>query len=103
MAKLLNRLSEELYELRLFICKEQRIKTLEYEMSKLEIIENWVSDGHWVLKRELTNEEISIRRNEFIRHNPNELEFEKRKLEALKKYLKEQEENLTDLIGLKLI
>ena len=92
MAKLLYRLSEELYELRLFICKEeQRIKTLEYEMSKLEIIENWVSDGHWVLKRELTDEETSIRRNEFIRHNPNELEFEKRKSEALK-YLKEQEE-----------
>ena len=38
MIKLLNRLSEELYELREFINDEDyRIKTLEYEKSKLDI------------------------------------------------------------------
>ena len=110
MAKLLNRLSEELYELRMFICdEEQRIKTLEYELSKLEITGDWLSDRLRVRKGKLTDEEdkldkeTSMIRNKFIGHNPNKLKFEKRKLEALKKYLKEQEENLTDLTMLKLI
>ena len=62
-----------------------------------------------VRKEELTdeeaklNKEISIIRNKFIGNNLRKLEFEKKRLEALKKYLKEQEENLADLFELKLI
>ena len=104
MAKLLNRLSEELYELRMFICdEEQRIKTLEYELSKLWITEKWLSDRLTFREGKLTDEEekldkeTRIIRDKFIVHNPSKFEFEKRKLEVLKKYLKEQEENLTDL------
>ena len=110
MSKLLNRLSKELYELRLFICDEEhRIKTLECEMSKLKITERWLCDRLTFRKGELTDEEdklvkeTRIIRNKIIRDNPSDLEFEKRKIEALKKYLKEQEENLTDLISLSLI
>ena len=87
MAKLLNRLSEELYELRVFICdEEQRIKTLECEMSKLKITENWLYDRCVARKGKLTDEEdkldkeTSIIRDKIIRHNPCDLEFEKRKL-----------------------
>ena len=113
MTKLLNRLSEELYELRMFICdEEQRIKTLEYEKSKLEINEKRLYDKIVGRNEKLTDEEDKRNKeideirsnNKFINeHNPHALEFEKRKLEALKKYLKEQEENLTDLIRLRLI
>ena len=63
-----------------------------------------------IRKEELTDEEdklgneISIiYNNKFIGDNHQKLEVEKRRLEALKKYFKEQEENLTDLIRLKLI
>ena len=111
MIKLLNRLSEELYELREFINDEDcRIKTLEYEKSKLNIKNNRLFDKRMIRKEKLTDEEdkldgeISIiYRNKFNGDEQRKLEFEKRRLEALKKYLKEQEENLTDLIWLKLI
>ena len=111
MIKLLNRLSEELYELREFINDEDyRIKTLEYEKSKLDIKNNRLFDKRMIRKEKLTDEEdkldgeISIiYRNKFNGDEQRKLEFEKRRLEALKKYLKEQEENLTDLIWLKLI
>ena len=104
MAKLLNKLSEELYELRVFICdEEQRTKTLEYEMSKFEINKKRLYDKLVVRNEKLTDEEDKLNEeiheirsnNKFIsEHNPRELEFEKRKLEALKKYLKEQERKL---------
>ena len=105
MTKLLNRLSEELYELREFIYDEDhRIKTLEYEKSKLEIKKNRLFDKRAVRKEELTDEEDKLNKEiSIIRNNHQKLEFEKRRLEALKKYLKEQEENLTDLIWLGLI
>ena len=99
MAKLLNRLSKELYELRVFICDEEhRIKTLEYEMSKLTITEKWLNDRFIARKWKLTEEEDKLDKEtstirDKIRDNLSNLEFEKRKLEALKKYLKEQEEN----------
>ena len=93
MTKLLNRLSEELYELREFINDEDyRIKTLEYENSKLEIKDNRLFDKRVVRKEELTdeedklNEEISIiYRNKFIGDNHQKLEFEKRRLEAIRR------------------
>ena len=97
MAKLLNRLSKELYELRVFICDE---------MSKLRITGEWLNGRFIARKGELTDEEdkldkeTSVIRDKIIRDNPSNLEFEKRKLEALKKHLKEQEENFTDLISL---
>ena len=111
MTKLLNRLSEELYELREFINDEDhRIKTLEYEKSKLDIKKNKLFVKHVVRKEKLTDEEVKldseiskIYDDEFYKDNLRKLEFEKIKLEALKKYLKEQEENLTDLFKLKLI
>ena len=63
-----------------------------------------------VRKEKLTDEEDKLDKeisiiyhNKFIGDNYQKLEFEKRRLEALKKYLKEQEENLTDLFKLKLI
>ena len=111
MTKLLNRLSEELYELREFIKDEDyHIKTLEYEKSKLEIKNNRLFDKLVVKKEELTDEEDKLYQeintnypNKFNGDNLRKLEFEKKRLEALKKYLKEQEENLTDLFKLKLI
>ena len=111
MTKLLNRLSEELYELREFINDEDhRIKTLEYEKSKLDIKKNKLFVKHVVRKEKLTDEEVKldseiskIYNDKFYKNNLRKLEFEKIKLEALKKYLKEQEENLTDLFELKLI
>ena len=111
MTKLLNRLSEELYELREFIKDEDyRIKTLEYEKSKLEIKNNRLFDKLVVKKEELTDEEDKLYQeintnypNKFNGDNLRKLEFVKKRLEALKKYLKEQEENLTDLFKLKLI
>ena len=111
MTKLLNRLSEELYELREFINDEDhRIKTLEYEKSKLDIKKNRLFDKHVVRKEKLTDEEdkldseiSKIYCDKFYGDNLRKLEFEKKRLEALKKYLKEQEENLTDLFELKLI
>ena len=63
-----------------------------------------------VRKEELTDEEDKLYQetntnypNKFIGDNLRKLEFEKKRLEALKKCLKEQEENLTDLSKLKLI
>ena len=111
MTKLLNRLSEELNELREFINDEDyRIKTLEYEKSKLEIKRNRLLDKRMVKKEELTDEEDNFYKeintnylNKFIGDNLQKLKFEKQRLEALKKYLKEQEKNLTDLFNLKLI
>ena len=107
MTKLLNRLSEELYELREFINNEDyHIKTLEYKESKFRIKDNRLFDKHVVRKEELTDEEDKLYKEINKNHNQydyQKLEFEKRRLEALKKYLKEQEENLTDLICLKLI
>ena len=51
MIKLLNRLSEELYELREFINDEDyRIKTLEYEKSKLDIKKNKLFDKCMIRK-----------------------------------------------------
>ena len=111
MTKLLNRLSEELYELREFINDEDhRIKTLEYEKSKLDIKMNRLFNKSVVRKEKLTDEEDKldselnkIHCDKFYRDNLRKLEFEKKRLEALKKYLKEQEENLTDLFELNLI
>ena len=111
MIKLLNRFSEELYELREFIHDEDhRIKTLEYEKSKLDIKKNRLFDKRVVRKEKLTDEEekldseiSKIYCDKFYGDNLRKLEFEKKRLEALKKYLKEQEENLTDLFELKLI
>ena len=111
MTKLLNRLSEELYELREFINDEDhRIKTLEYEKSKLDIKKNRLFNKSVVRKEKLMDEEdkldseiSKIYYDKFYGDNPRKLEFEKKRLEALKKYLKEQEENLTDLFELKLI
>ena len=111
MIKLLNRLSEELYELREFINDEDyRIKTLEYEKSKLEIKNNRLFDKFMIKKEELKDEEDKLYQeinrnysNKFIGNNLRKLEFEKKRLKALKKYLKEQEEKLTDLFKLKLI
>ena len=113
MTKLLNRLSEELpvYELREFINDEDhRIKTLEYEKSKLDIKMNRLFNKSMVRKEKLTDEEDKldseinkIYYDKFYGDNLRKLEFEKKRLEALKKYLKEQEEHLTDLFELKLI
>ena len=111
MIKLLNTLSEELYELREFINDEDhRIKTFEYEKSKLIIKKNRLFDKRVVRKEKLTDEEdkldsemSKIYFDKFDGDNLRKLEFEKKRLEALKKYLKEQEENLTDLFELKLI
>ena len=111
MIKLLNRLSEELYELREFINDgDYRVKTLEYEKSKLDIKNNKLFDKRMIRKEKLTDEEdkldkeISIIYNDkFNGDKQRQLEFEKRRLEALKKYLKEQKENLTDLFNLNLI
>ena len=97
-------LSEELNELREFINdKDYRIKTLEYEKSKVEIKRKRLFDKRMVKKEELTDEEDNLYKeintnylNEFIGDNLQKLKFEKQRLEALKKYLKEQEENLTD-------
>ena len=62
-----------------------------------------------IRKKKLTDEEdkldseiCKIYHDKFNGDKQRKLEFEKR-LEALKKYLKEQEENLTDLFELKLI
>ena len=61
MTKLLNRLSEELNELREFINDEDyRIKTLEYEKSKLDIKHNRLFDKLVVRKEELTDEEDKL-------------------------------------------
>ena len=107
MTKLLNRLSEELYELRQFINDEDyRIKTLEYQESKFRIKDNRLSDRIMFKKEKLTDEENTVYKKINKNHNQydyQKLEFEKKRLEALKKYLKEQEENLTDLFELKLI
>ena len=111
MTKLLNRLSEELYELREFINDEDHhIKTLEYEKSKVGIKMNRLLDKHMVRKEKLMDEEVKLDSeiskiyfDKFYGDNLRKLEFEKKRLEALKKYLKEQEENLTDLFELKLI
>ena len=111
MIKLLNRLSEELYELREFINDEDyRIKTLEYEKSKLDIKKNKLFDKRMIRKEKLTDEEdklgseiSKIYYDKFNGDKQRKLEFEKKRLEALKKYLKEQEENLADLFDLKLI
>ena len=52
MIKLLNRLSEELYEVREFINDEDyRIKTLEYEKSKLDIKKISYLINVWLEKR----------------------------------------------------
>ena len=63
-----------------------------------------------VREQKLTDEEdkldseiSKIYCDKFYGDNLRKLEFEKKILEALKKYLKEQEENLTDLFELKLI
>ena len=107
MTKLLNGLSEELYELRDFINDEDyRIKTLEYQESKFRIKNDRLFDKRVVRKEELTDEEDKLYKE--MNENQNQydyqkLEFEKKRLEALKKYLKEQEKKLTDLIWLKLI
>ena len=101
MTKLLNRLSEELYELREFINDEDhRIKTLEYEKSKLDIKKNRLFNKSVVRKEKLTDEEVKLDSeiskicfDKFYGDNLRKLEFEKKRLEALKKYLKEQEEN----------
>ena len=109
MAKLLNRLSKKIYELRVFICDEElRIKTVECEMSKLRITERWLSGKVVARKGVLTDEEEKLYKetiliSDKIKDNHSTLEFENIKLEALKKYLKEQEEKLTDLISLSLI
>ena len=112
MIKLLNRLSEELYELREFINDEDyRIKTLEYEKSKLDIKKNKLLFDKLIIRKEkLTDEEVKLESeiskiyyDKFNVNKQEKLEFEKRRLEALMKYLKEQEENLTDLFELKLI
>ena len=47
----------------------------------------------------LDNEISIIYYDKFNGDKQRQLEFEKRRLEALKKYLKEQEENLTDLLS----
>ena len=64
----------------------------------------------YIRKEKLTDEEdkpdseiSKIYYDKFNGDKQRKLEFEKRRLEALKKYLKEQEENLTDLFELKLI
>ena len=106
MTKLLNRLSEELYELREFINDEDhRIKTLEYEKSKLYSKRIYLNKKEKLTDEEvkLDNELSKIYNDKFSNDNPRKLEFEKIKLEALKKYLKEQEENLTDLFKIELI
>ena len=106
MAKLLNRLSEELYELREFINDEDyRIKTLEYQESKFRIKDNRLSNKIMFRKEKLTDEEDKLYKEMHKHYNQYDYQknFEKSRLEALKKYLKEQEENLTDLIWLKLI
>ena len=63
-----------------------------------------------IRKEKLTDEEdkldseiSKIYYDKFNGDKQRKLEFEKRRLEALRKYLKEQEENLTDLFELKLI
>ena len=57
MTKLLNRLSEELYELREFTNDEDyRIKTFEYQESKFRIKGNRLSDK----KEKLTDEENKL-------------------------------------------
>ena len=63
-----------------------------------------------IRKEKLTDEEdkldseiSKIYYDKFNGDKQRKLEFEKRRLEALKKYLKEQEENLTDLFELKLM
>ena len=92
MAKPLNILSKELYELRVFICDEEpRIKTLEYEMSKVMITEKWLY-VKLLRKEELTDEEDKLNKETIIIRNKigsdyNHLEFRKRQLEALKKYI----------------
>ena len=111
MTKLLNRLFEDLNELREFINDEDyRIKTLEYEKSELEIKRNRLLDKRMVKKEELTDDEDNLYKeittnyhNKFTGDNLHQLKFEKQRLEALKKYLKEQEENLTDLFNLELV
>ena len=107
----MNRLSEELNELREFINDEDyRIKTLEYKNSKLEIKRNRLLDKRMVKKEELTDEEDNLYKeintnylNKFHGDNLHQLKFDKQRVEVLKKYLKEQVENLTDLFNLKLI
>ena len=107
MTKLLNRLSEELYELRELINDEDyHIKTVEYQESKFRIKNDRLSNKIMFKKEELTDEEDKLYKeiNEnYIQYDCQKLQFEKRRLEALKKYLKEQEEKLTDLIRLNLI
>ena len=61
MTKLLNRLSEELYELRQFINDEDyRIKTLEYQESKSMIKDDRLSDKIIFKKEKLTDEENKL-------------------------------------------
>ena len=110
MIKLLNRLSEESYELREFINDEDyRIKISEYEKSKLDIKKNKLFDKRMIRKEKLTDEDkldseiIKIYYDKFNGDKQQKLKFEKRRAEALKKYLKEKEKNLTDLFELKLI
>ena len=63
-----------------------------------------------IRKEKLTDEEdkldseiSKIYYDKFSGDKQRKLEFEKRRLKALKKYLKEQEKKLTDLFELKLI
>ena len=61
MIKLLNRLSEELYELREFINdSDYRIETLEYEKSKLDIKINKLFDKRVIRKEKLTDKEDKL-------------------------------------------
>ena len=67
-------------------------------------------DKRMIRKEKLTDEEdkldseiSKIYYDKFNGDKQRKLEFEKRRLETLKKYLKEQEENVIDLIWLKLI
>ena len=65
---------------------------------------NKLLDKLMIRKEKLTDEEVKfeseiskIYYDKFNVYKQEKLEFEKRRLEALKKYLKEQEKNLTDL------
>ena len=65
---------------------------------------NKLFDKRMIRKEKVTDEEAKldseiskIYYDKFNVDKQQKLEFEKRRLEALKKYLKEQEENLTDL------
>ena len=61
MTKLLNGLSEELYELREFINDEDyRIKTLEYQKSKFKIKDNRLSDKVMFKREKLMDEEDKL-------------------------------------------